>query len=93
MSALINGCAYPVKQCFTDSDLFAGFSNFSLLFFFCQILDRILQTWLLGVSSKWRVFYQPLRDLGKCGRVERGVKEERVRSGGGGGVWWWCVVV
>ena len=37
--------------------------------------------WFFGVSSSWRVFYQPLRNLWKCGRRER-------LRGGGGGDWW-----
>ena len=54
-----------------------------------------MQTWLLGVSSDWRVFINLCETCENVGE-ERGVKEERVRGGGGGGgggvggggVWW-----
>ena len=65
----------------------AGFSMFNFfLGFVCQILVRIVQTWLLGVSSNWRVFCQPLRNLRKCGRGERGQRGE-------GEEWWWWLLL
>ena len=75
----------------------AGFSMFNFfLGFVCQILVRIVQTWLLGVSSNWRVSVNLCETCENVGE-ERGAKEERVKSGGGGcccgGVWWRCVVV
>ena len=43
---------------------------------------RILQTWLLGVSSHWRVFINLCETWENVGE-ERGDREERVRGGGG----------